>query len=218
MAFRLSRKPFTVLCSQPNVSLTLAGPSRLQPQCCNTRHLNFAVRGYAVAASRQKQKTPNGKATARNPTVKSASTPKTSTKTTMPGVKGSLNPQRTFDTPASPRVSSPETSQLSGKAQSKPASHLTGGMSYKVPEKKEVLTEEEQMEQLDQIKAMARLFPSADPWGQRVETLGAFPILFMSVGIYLRNMAGLVCIPLSNNSLYPGARIERRTRTGWTLS
>lgn len=206
MALRLSPKSFF---GQSSVGLVLAGPSRLQPQCCNARHLNFAVRGYAVAASKQKQKAPtNGKATPSNPALKSASTSKVSTKTsarTTPAVKGSQNPQRTSNTPSSPHTFLPETSQVSGTAQPKPSSHITGGMSYKVPEKKELLTEEEQMEQLDQIKAMARLFPSADPWGQRVETLGAFLILFLLVGRYLRKTVGM---PLSNNSLYPRAHKE----------
>jgi protein MBA1 len=47
-------------------------------------------------------------------------------------------------------------------------------MAYKVPEKEEnkALTEEEQIAQVDQIMAMSKLFPTADPWGQRVDTLG----------------------------------------------
>jgi len=53
---------------------------------------------------------------------------------------------------------------------------LVGGVSYRVPEKedttKTTMNEEEALAQIEQISAMARLFPSADPWGQRVETLG----------------------------------------------
>lgn len=39
---------------------------------------------------------------------------------------------------------------------------------------KHELTEEEQIEQIDRIMSMSRLFPTADPWGQKVETLGVF--------------------------------------------
>ncbi|KAG6906357.1 hypothetical protein DXG01_014344 [Tephrocybe rancida] len=42
----------------------------------------------------------------------------------------------------------------------------------KVPEKnKEPVSEEEQMEQLERVMNMSKFFPTADPWGQRVETL-----------------------------------------------
>ncbi|KAG6837088.1 hypothetical protein H0H93_014980 [Arthromyces matolae] len=53
------------------------------------------------------------------------------------------------------------------------------GVAYKVPEKTDApLTEEEQIAQLDQVMQMSRLYPTADPWGMKVDTLGGFVAFF----------------------------------------
>jgi hypothetical protein len=187
MALRLSRRSIGAFSNQSNVGLTLAGPSRLQPRCCDTRHLNFVARGYAVAATKQKQKTPSTlKATQGNLASR------TSARTTLakPAAKGSRSPQpKSEGATTSRHASAPEMSQLPRKTP-KASNHIAGGMSYKVPEKKDVLTEEEQMEQVDQIMAMAKLFPTADPWGQRVETLGGF---LVSLYFYRRVGEDVLC-------------------------
>ena len=74
-------------------------------------------------------------------------------------------------TRASVATDSPSTSRTRRKNKK-----LAGGVAYRVPENegtaKTTMDEEEALAQIEQISAMARLFPSADPWGQRVETLG----------------------------------------------
>jgi hypothetical protein len=54
-----------------------------------------------------------------------------------------------------------------------------GGVSYKLADRdaNAELTEEEQIAQIEQLMTMSKLFPTADPWGQRIETLGeSFPV------------------------------------------
>ncbi|RDB29872.1 putative 39S ribosomal protein L45, mitochondrial [Hypsizygus marmoreus] len=157
MAFAFSRRCIGALCSQSGAGLTLAGPSRVG--VCN---LNFAARGYAAAAVKQKQKQKKA-APAAGASSKAALSPKSSGKRVAKAATSDAT-----GTSASGR-------QTSAPLSSKTLKRASGGMSYKVPEKEQKkpqeLTEEEQMAQVDQIVAMGKLFPTADPWGQRVDTL-----------------------------------------------
>ncbi|KAG6810764.1 hypothetical protein H0H92_010446 [Tricholoma furcatifolium] len=97
-----------------------------------------------AAAAAKQKKAPSAK--------KSASAPSTSTKTAASST-GSSNTAKSVTS----------LRRLGG-----------GGVSYKMPEKKEntePLTEEEQMAQLEQVMNMAKYYPTADPWGMSVETL-----------------------------------------------
>ncbi|KAF8068818.1 hypothetical protein FPV67DRAFT_1091857 [Lyophyllum atratum] len=116
----------------------------------------FAIsrRGYAATATKQKQKVKKATNPSINAALKSASS-----------ARGS---RRTATKSADSTASSPQASATAAKD----LRTTSGGMSYKMPEKKEeALTEEEQMAQVEQIMAMSTLMPTADPWGQRVETL-----------------------------------------------
>ena len=91
-------------------------------------------------------------------------------------------PTKGADAPAASASSSPSSTSR----RSRP-NKTSGAVSYKVPEKNEtsVMTDEEEaLKQIEQIQAMAKLFPSADPWGQRVETLDVS--LPYSVGLVAR--------------------------------
>ncbi|GLB42111.1 hypothetical protein LshimejAT787_1101260 [Lyophyllum shimeji] len=152
MAFRISRRCIGALCTQAGPSLTLAGPSRV-----GHWHPTSAARCYAASATKQKQKAKKTANPSVNAALKAASSPKATKKSTKPA-----------DTP-NVTASAAQTPATSVKELRNTAS---GGMSYKIAEKKEqALTEEEQMAQVEQIMAMSTLFPTADVWGQRVETL-----------------------------------------------
>ncbi|KAF8644921.1 hypothetical protein AX16_008203 [Volvariella volvacea WC 439] len=107
------------------------------------RHIVW--RGVATAT---KQKTPTGASTSKpaRPTAKA----------NAQAAGGSVKSEATASKP-------------------QPTPRRTGtGMTYKVPEREQqekVMSEEEQLAQVEQILSMSRLFPTADPWGQRVETL-----------------------------------------------
>ncbi|TFK67852.1 hypothetical protein BDN72DRAFT_879375 [Pluteus cervinus] len=77
---------------------------------------------------------------------------------------------KTLKPAASPSDATSSTKKPSSEA---PSPKKTGtGATYVIKENKDLqMSEEEQLAQVDQILSMARLFPTADPWGQRVETL-----------------------------------------------
>ncbi|KAF5381363.1 hypothetical protein D9615_008301 [Tricholomella constricta] len=153
MALGISRRCIGALCLQQGPSFTLAGPSRL-----GGSNLSFAVRGYAVSAAKPKQKTKRI----------TTSTIKAALKST-PSSKG---PKKTTTKPAGSADAKTSSHRSSATAARETRKASSGGMAYKIPEKKEeALTEEEQMAQVEQIMNMSNVFPTADPWGQRVETL-----------------------------------------------
>ncbi|KAG6851854.1 hypothetical protein C0991_005486, partial [Blastosporella zonata] len=158
MAAGLSRRYISGLGLQQGPSITLAGPSR---------QIGFAVRGYAAAAAKQK---PTGKAATKpaagakgaspskaTPTLKAAPTPKPKS---APAKAPALKAKAT-SAPKPPSKVSPTELRRTGS-----------GVAYKVPERSdEPLTDEEQMAQLEQVMNLSKNYPTADPWGQRVETL-----------------------------------------------
>ncbi|KAG5637023.1 hypothetical protein H0H81_006058 [Sphagnurus paluster] len=150
MALSISRRYVGNLGLQAG-PLALVGRSR-----SGNSNLHFAVRGYAASAVKQKQKP-------KNPTVAANTGIKAS------GSKGPRNAPAKSTGPPDATTSASQTSTTAARDLRKTAA---GGVSYKIPEKKEeALTEEEQMAQVEQIMNMSTLFPTADPWGQRVETL-----------------------------------------------
>ncbi|KAG5646721.1 hypothetical protein DXG03_002403 [Asterophora parasitica] len=152
MALGLSRRGIGALCLHQGTNFTLAGPSR--------SNLNFAVRGYA-AATKQKPKPKKLTANSIAAALNSPSKPKGSNKTAAKAAAES------GDAASSTARSSATAARGLRKSSS-------GGVAYKIPEKKKEvsdLTEEEQMAQVEQIMNMSNIFPTADPWGQRVETL-----------------------------------------------
>lgn len=170
MASGISTRYLGLLHTQPG------GPSRLLARSCDATSSRLGFRGYATATV-TKQKPPGpAKRTTRNAAVRStsAASPKPSTQTvSAKTVPGSSKATGVVSDPAQP--TGPAT----------PGPVLTSGSTtYKVQEKSnQPLTEDEQMKQVDQILDMARLFPTADPWGQRVDTLGGLTYFECSIGI-----------------------------------
>lgn len=155
MAFGISRRCFGVLYAQSSPGLTLAGPSRIGP-------CNLAIRGYAATAMKQKQKKASNR---KNTELKLAS-------------KTNATPEASRTTTSSRASDLERPTHSATAARNQRNNQAAGGMSYKVPEEKAgPMTEEEQMEQVEQIMAMSKLFPTADPWGQRVDTLGGSALL-----------------------------------------
>lgn len=181
MASGLSRRCIGALWSQPSVGLALAGSSRLAVWDKDVCAIHS--RRYTTPAARKTSSTAKG--TRKTAALKSASTQKVSTKSSAattqaaPAAKGARKNETTSaSSNAVSHVSTPEpqlhtTPSVPDKNHTK-FNRTSGGMAYKVPEKEEnkALTEEEQIAQVDQIMAMSKLFPTADPWGQRVDTLG----------------------------------------------
>ncbi|KAF8635415.1 hypothetical protein AX15_000409 [Amanita polypyramis BW_CC] len=80
---------------------------------------------------------------------------------------------------STPNTSAPKTTAKSGSVSAEAAS-VESLPSRKEPgttttaqnaRQDERPTEEEMLEQVEMIRAMSRMFPTADPWGQRVDTL-----------------------------------------------
>jgi protein MBA1 len=180
MASGLSRRCIGALRSQPSIGLTFAGTSRLSGWDQNIT----TSRRYTTPA-RHKQKTSGtAKGTSKTAALKSAPTPKVSTKASAattqatPAAKGA----RKGEVPggssnAVSRGSTPEhqlhTAPSIPKKNSTKLNQI-GGLAYKAGGQKEekVLTEEEQIAQMDYLMAMSKLFPTADLWGQSVDTFG----------------------------------------------
>lgn len=183
MASGLSKRCIGALWNQPSTSLTL-GRSQIWAKP-DVHAVNS--RRYATPAVKHKPKAPiNAKGTSAPIASKLAPKPKVSAKSTSttihptPPAKGA--PERKNDSASSKPVSQvpsrkqpppPTTASLPEKSGTK-FHRAAGGMAYKIADKKEIaeLTEEEQIAQVDRIMAMSKFFPTADPWGQRVETLG----------------------------------------------
>ncbi|KAF8223043.1 hypothetical protein L208DRAFT_1412543 [Tricholoma matsutake] len=173
MASGLSKRYISALWNQQSVGIAFAG---------NTYALNR--RRYTTTPTTHKQKTySSARTTSKTTTSKSASTPSVLTKSSAtsrvaPAPKGAMKRE---DSSASSKAISPVSAPVHQMktAPSVPDKNrtrfnrTTGGMAYKVPEKGEskTMTEEEQIETVEKVMAMAKLFPTADPWGQAVETL-----------------------------------------------
>ncbi|KAG6817117.1 hypothetical protein H0H87_012638 [Tephrocybe sp. NHM501043] len=168
MAAGLSRRCIGSLGLQQGPIIALAGPSR-----------QF-IRSHAVAATVVKQK-PVAKA-AKPAAAGAKSVPpaaKAASATTAKAVPLSkVKIPKVFPTAATTKSAS-KAAVKPPTAPAKRVEHASmrragAGVSYRMPEKEkndEPLTEEEQMKQLEQVMAMSKYYPTADPWGQRVETL-----------------------------------------------
>ncbi|KAF8636909.1 hypothetical protein AX17_003160 [Amanita inopinata Kibby_2008] len=130
-----------------------------------SRLLAWNLRRYATVNA-PLQKKPTVKRGAKNSASSSASAQKTATApSARTDVKGS---SLTFKARQHIGTTGAAESSTTTSRSSKLAS---GGTTVQVMRTEEPLTEEEQMERVEQIRAMSRMFPTADPWGQHVETL-----------------------------------------------
>lgn len=189
MASGLSKRYISALWNQQSVGIAFAG---------NTYALNR--RRYTTTPTTHKQKTySSARTTSKTTTSKSASTPSVLTKSSAtsrvaPAPKGAMKRE---DSSASSKAISPVSAPVHQMktAPSVPDKNrtrfnrTTGGMAYKVPEKGEskTMTEEEQIETVEKVMAMAKLFPTADPWGQAVETLGGSSLVFAHISSPVRS-------------------------------
>lgn len=145
-----------------------------------------AFRPYATAVKQRPQSTAKG--SARGPALNPGSTPKQLTKRAAKASQGAATSiTQVNNAAAESQVSSriPATSTSTASTVVKTSSALRSSSKRgAVPVKSEEaiedreMTEEEQMAQVDQIMNMSRIFPTADPWGQRVDTLGGFFVIF----------------------------------------